>query len=447
MARMGYRELFKNRAFMGLWLGQVVSQLADRIIFVVFIAMIVSHFGSAESLKSYLYVAFTIPAILLTAVAGVFVDRWHRQRTLIATHLLRALVILTIPLAAQSHQLFGLYACAFFISVATQFFVPAESATIPMVVPKNQLMVANSLFTATMMGSLVFGFTLGDPLIEHLGLMNVHWAISALYVVGALFTLMVGVGTVKSESTTAVSTVFAEMKEGFAYLKVHTNVLTKMLMLAALFSTVISACILFVNLSTTFLFADPTVAARKFVWLVTFSGLGMVGGAIVLGRFCCRLRKSWLVYSGFMVVGLGALLLTLAPFFHNVAINPMVSMLFTWRVLYALVISTFLGVGASFIAIPLQSLLHEMIPEDKRGKVLGILFTLLSTCSTLPAVIAGVGTDWLGVMPMFCLMGVPIFLLGAGGLIRRRLAHVELMIHTTPSTNADHEGHVDADTW
>lgn len=146
-------------------------------------------------------------------------------------------------------------------------------------------------------------------------------------------------------------------------------------------------------------------------------------------------------------MGLGALLLTLAPFIKSEPINSVLSLLFTWRVFYALLVSGFLGFGASFIAIPLQSLLHEMIPEDKRGKVLGILFTLLSTCSTLPAVIAGVGTDWLGVIPMLFMMGLPILLLGVFGLLRRQWTHAALMIQATPDTPGDHEGHVDVDTW
>ena len=58
-----------------------------------FIAAIATFFGSNDRYNSYLYVAFTIPAILLTAVAGVFVDRWNRRAVLVITNVLRAIFV------------------------------------------------------------------------------------------------------------------------------------------------------------------------------------------------------------------------------------------------------------------------------------------------------------------------------------------------------------------
>jgi MFS family permease len=78
-----------------------------------------------------------------------------------------------------------------------------------------------------------------------------------------------------------------------------------------------------------------------------------------------------------------------------------------------------LGVGAALVAVPLQSVLHELIPEDKRGKIMGVQFTLLSTCSTLPVVLTGVGVDVLGVAPMLVILGIPLLILGVKGLYDR----------------------------
>jgi hypothetical protein len=61
----------------------VFSQLADRVIFVVFVAVIASTFSTATKYQSFLYIAFTIPAMLLTAIAGVFIDKWNKKYTLI----------------------------------------------------------------------------------------------------------------------------------------------------------------------------------------------------------------------------------------------------------------------------------------------------------------------------------------------------------------------------
>ena len=91
------------------------------------------------------------------------------------------------------------------------------------------------------------------------------------------------------------------------------------------------------------------------------------------------------------------------------------SPLATVRALFAHILAGIMGIGASLVAVPLQSMVHEMIPESNRGRVMGIQFTLLSTASTLPAVIAGVGADLFGVVPIFIGMSIPLLLISARG--------------------------------
>jgi MFS family permease len=423
----GYRELFQNKTFVALWVGQIFSQLADRIIFVVFITLIVTHFGAQGSLKSFLYIAFTIPAVLLTAVAGVFVDRWHRRRTLVATNLLRAIIVAAIPLAIHAQSLIALYACAFGISTVTQFFVPAESATIPMITRSSQLLVANSLFTTTMMGSVIFGFALGDPLIQLFGLREVHWAIVGLFLLSSVSLAFVQAGypssKIKASSEprigTAVQRFWNEMKEGIDYLRHEKLILHKILKLAVLFSYVVAMCIVFISFAETYLYVDPKIAAQKFAWIITFSGIGMVVGALGIGRCFRNVAGGKLVYTGFTVIGLGLIAMVFTQFLSNHSIFPVLFPYLDWRVLYSHILAIFLGAGAAMVAVPLQSVLHELIPEDKRGKIMGVQFTLLSACSTFPVVLAGVGVDIFGVAPMLVILGIPLLILGGRGLYDR----------------------------
>ena len=90
-------------------------------------------------------------------MAGVFVDRWSKQQVLVLTNVVRGgLVLLLPPLLwlCQDHGDwmgvplgFGvLLGVTFLISTLTQFFAPAEQATIPLIVPQSQLLSANSLY-------------------------------------------------------------------------------------------------------------------------------------------------------------------------------------------------------------------------------------------------------------------------------------------------------------
>jgi len=435
----GYRVVLKNQNFLALWVGQIFSQIADRIIFVVFISLIVRHFGPGDRYSSFLYIAFTIPAVLLTAIAGVFVDRWPRRAVLVSTNLLRAALVVLIPWAADATGGWAIYLVAFLISSATQFFVPAEAATIPMIVGKKSLLTANSLFTTTMMAAVIFGFALGDPLINLFSLNNVHWAIAALFLLASLSLSLVKTPPLcqmadgvrpASNMSEAFGRFFEEIKDGLSFIKASPLVRNAMLKLALLFSAMVALCILFISFAKTFLFADPQIAARKFAYIIAFSGVGMAIGAFWVGHSFHHARRGVMVFNGFACIGLCLVLLSLvghipqkdyafqlpnltAGFLNLDAVR------FTMRMLYTYTLAILMGIAASFVAIPLQALLQELIPEDKRGKVFGVQFTILSTSSTLPVLIAGLAVEQVGVQTMFMLIGAPILIFGVIGLYKR----------------------------
>jgi MFS family permease len=439
-AREGYRVVLTNPNFLALWIGQIFSQIADRIIFVVFISLIVSHFGPSDRYSSFLYIAFTIPAIMLTAIAGVFVDRWPRRAVLVTTNLMRAALVALIPWAAQATGGWAIYYVAFLISAATQFFVPAEAATIPTIVSKSSLLTANSLFTTTMMVAVIFGFALGDPLINLFSLNKVHWAITGLFLAASLSLAFVktpplcmleeGERPVDTTLKGAFRRFGEEIQDGLKYIGDNPMVRNAMLKLATLFSAMVALCILFISFAKTFLFDDPQVAAQKFAYIIAFSGVGMAIGAFWVGHSFHHARRGVMVFGGFICVGLCLVLLTLTGFLpkHDYLFRlpeiasgfvNLESVRFTGRMIYTYTLSILMGVGAAFIAIPLQALLQELIPEDKRGKVFGVQFTILSTSSTLPVLIAGLAVEQIGVSAMFLLIGIPLLLFGLIGLYNR----------------------------
>lgn len=424
-----YRDLFRNRRFLALWLGQILSQLGDRIVFVVFVALLARNFGDSERLTSYLYMAFTIPAVLLTAIAGVFVDRWPRRPLLVGSNLIRGALIILMPVALHT-GLMSVYWLAFGLSAVTQFFIPAEAATIPFIVETSQLMVANSLFTTTMMASVIFGFALGDPLISLLGFEQVHWGIAAFFLLAGLVLVGVRVRTTDWKSQTAVregwweqttdalTEFFGEMREGLVYIRYDRMILAAMLKLAVLFSAIVALCILCISYAREFLYdGNAVVAAQKFAYIIALSGIGMAIGAVLVGRFWQGLRRSRLVYGGFLLMG--TMLLCMGeigrlPESWTIALTD--DVVLGGRFVVTYVLAALAGFGAALVAIPLQALLHELIPEAMRGKIMGIQFTLLSTASTLPVLVAGLLVARVGVVPMFLAIGGSLLLVGFGGL-------------------------------
>ncbi|MDH4379258.1 MAG: MFS transporter [Vampirovibrionales bacterium] len=413
-----YRPVLRNRHFLALWLGQMASQLGDRIVFVVFIAAITANFGANDGYNSLLYIAFTIPAITLTAIAGVLVDRWPRRAVLVSTNVLRAAAVAFLPWVIQG-GLGGILAIAALISIATQFFVPAEAATIPAIVPKQHLMAANGLFTTTMMASVVFGFALGDPLVGLFGLESVHWAIVGLFVLASLLVAGVTVPPHPklTEATSLEQGLWAplwnDLKEGVCALKDHPPLLNSMIHLAILFSAVVALCILFISFARTYLYEDPVMAVRRFAYIVSVSGIGMSLGALGVPRLSKVIHPQHLVSGGFLLVSacLGLLLLV------SQINNEPITMLQHWPWLTSRVLTTYglalvMGMGASAVAIPLQTRIQHLMDDTMRGKMMGIQFTLLSTSSTVPVLLAGYGVAWLGLVPVW--LGLALLLAAIG---------------------------------
>ena len=85
----GFLPILKNRNFLALWSGQVFSQLADKVYLVLTIALVASRFQAADQTisrwVSAIMIAFTIPAVLFGAAAGVYVDRWPKKAVLVAS--------------------------------------------------------------------------------------------------------------------------------------------------------------------------------------------------------------------------------------------------------------------------------------------------------------------------------------------------------------------------
>lgn len=433
-----YGALFANRNFCMLWLAQIFSQFADRIIFVVFVTIIAINFdpsGKSTSLQSWLYIAFTIPAILLTAIAGVFIDRWNKKAVMIITNVLRAIVILLLPMFDKT--LIGLYAIAFIMSSVTQFFVPAEASIIPSVANKYQLLTANSLFTTTMMGSLIFGFALGDPMINIFGIQFVHYGIALFFALAAISLIFVNYKSPKNNKiqkddvVQAEKTFINDIKEGLVYIKDTPIVRSAMLKLAGLFSIIVMMSIMSIGLSQKYLYpTNPAMGAQKFAYIVVYCGLGMIIGAVLVGNPFRRIEKLLLGYIGIFTCGAALIMFAALPFIPQIVVFHFkarsVLMLYldrfdlTYPMLYSYIVATLLGISTAFIAIPTQTILHTEINSEVRGKVFGILFTLLSTASALPVLIAAWGAEFLGIGRIIFLIGLPVLLFGIYKLIRYR---------------------------
>lgn len=394
----GFIAILKNRGFMLLWIGQLVSQLADKVFFVLMVALLENYPAPAglaqTSMYSILMVAFTVPAILFGSAGGVFVDRFPKKLIMIGSDIVRGLLTLCIPFLPREFLI--LLIVTFAISTVTQFFAPAEQAAIPLLVKKENLMAANALFSSTMMGALIVGFAVGEPILS--------WAknsIGAKYgqelVVAGLYLLSAGImqpinfrDKVSFENNQPVINPWADFKDGVRYLKKNRLVLNAMLQLTTLYCVFAALTVLAIRLAEKF-----GLEGKQFGFFLAAAGIGMVLGAAILGNWGEKAYHKPLPLIGFLIM---ALVLGVFSFIQNL--------------LLALAFCALLGIGAAFIGVPMQTLIQQQTPPTMHGKVFGFQNHAVNIALSAPLAITNPLTDALGLRIVLVGMSVVVAIVG-----------------------------------
>jgi len=263
----------------------------------------VSWQHSENSMLSAVMIAFTLPAILFGSAAGIFVDRLSKKQMLIGCNVIRALLIVALPFLSKSFIV--LLTITFLVSTVTQFFAPAEAATIPLVVGREGLMPANALFASTTMGGIIIGMTIGEPMLSSIGYKfgsgSQEFLLGGLYLVSAGLIYAMRVKETHAGGSAGKTHPWEDLKEGLRYLKYNKLVSNAMVQLTILYSVFAALQVLAIGLS-----GKIGLKETQFGFLLAAAGVGMVFGA----AFCGTLGRSgvpqtfainWFLDDGFCV--------------------------------------------------------------------------------------------------------------------------------------------------
>lgn len=427
----GFLPVLRNRNFLALWSGQVFSQLADKVYLVLMIAIIAPHVQrenqSISGWVSAIMIAFTIPAVLFGAAAGVYVDRWSKKAVLVVTNLWRGVLVFSIPLLLWlSHNqqvghlplgFCGLLTITFLVSTLTQFFAPAEQATIPLILDKRHLLSANSLYTTTMMASVIIGFAVGEPLLHLADQVVEHWIagsdmgkellVGGSYTIAGFLLLLMKTGENNIPDHEPPHPL-ADIQDGIRYLSQHRVIRNALIQLVILFSIFAALAVLAVRLAELL----PGMKAEQFGFLLAVGGIGMGVGAGLVGQLGHRLSHAQLSLLGSiaMAISLGGLSLSTQQLWVTVGLLAL------------------LGVGAAVVGVPMQTTIQAETPEEMRGKVFGLQNNAINIALSLPLAAAGVAET---------LFGLPMVFLGlatlavAGGVLSWYISRTSAKVNPT----------------
>ncbi len=408
----GFRAVLSNRPFRALWMAQLFAQTAQHAIHFIQMVLIEQLTGSAVQL-GIVILAFTLPGVLFSPVAGVVTDRFPKKWVLVTSNLVRVLLAISyIPvliLLGGVWQLLAIYAITFLTATLAQFFYPAEAATIPLLVGEDRLLAANSLFTLTMAISQVIGLLILGPLAVSLVRVEGGFLIiTALYLGATVLVARLPRDPMPPPATVSQASRWqqfrAEFGEGWQFVSGQHRIKIAMIHLVTIATLVMTIAMLAPGYAARVL----GMGAEKSVILFAPAGIGMLLAAGLVGRWGYLLRRINFESIGLMLAGVGFGGIGLLGLDYHRLLQPILHVYPDAAIGMSgatMVLGFVLGICMSSVNILAQTVVQQESPPFIRGRVFAVQFMLSNLVGIPPMLALGGVAD---------AVGIPRVLLGVG---------------------------------
>lgn len=398
-----YVRLALNPSFSALWAGQLVSLLGDRIHQIALAFLVLGATNSAIALGA-VFVAATLPNLLFGPIAGTLVDRWDEREVLIVSDLLRATIVILIPIAALI-QIWMVYPLVFLMTTVSIFFRPARISVLPRIVERDDLIVANSAMWIGESFADIGGYALAGLFVAFLGasLPVAFWFDAVSYVASAILIATIVVRPRPApvdDGEPQVRSIVGELRDGWRFLRHETVLLGNTL------QGVAGQAMIGVLLALMPIFARDAIEgttlepATVLAFLESGIGLGNLIGGFTVGLIGSRIRLGRMVILGYALTGALVAVLGL-----------------TGDLGLALGLIFGVGAGNLVFVIPSQTLFQQRTPPELMGRVIGFRFSLVFGGMTVAAAAAGVLGHLFGPGPVIVLFGLTTVAAGLAGLL------------------------------
>jgi MFS family permease len=400
--RTPWRLLRRRRDLRLLLAAGLVSMTGDWVLGIGLTYSVYAITGSTLASAATLLASF-VPQVLAGSLAGVFVDRWDRRRTMVACNLLLAVGLAPLLLLDTAERIWVVYVVLVWESVVEVFFAPAEQALLPRLVEDEELVTANALNSQNQQLSRLVGSALG----------GIAAAVGGIAAVAALdvLTFLVAAGLVLRIRTTggvARRSDTAEVIRGrFAELHAEWSEGLR----AAWNSPVVRVLLVFLLITSIGEGIMGTLFA-PYVRDVLHSGAQTLGvitsvqavGGIIGGFVAASVGERW---SATRMLGAGAMVfgaIDLAIFLYPLLlVSP-------WPAIVGMVL---VGLPGALVMAGLMTLLQRHTVDAQRGRVFGLVFMVRSVAMVVGTTCAGFLGEAVGIVPVLAFQGVGYVVAGA----------------------------------
>jgi MFS family permease len=406
--------LINNANFSRLWAAQGLSQIAQNMLN---FALIIRVFDLAQGTRlanvsvALVILSFGVPSIFFAAAAGVYVDHWNRKHVLVIANLLRALLVLGYLFV--EHNLALVLLLSFLISSITQFFAPAEAASIPVLVGKKNLLRANSLFIFTMYASFMVGYASSAPVIGMFGSKGPYFLTSIMFLLATL--LVAGLPSMKSRKRQAVKfwslikMTRHEVVQNWHIIRTNHKLSFPILQLT-ITQAIVGVILALAPALSLAVLKTPIQNASQV--LIIPAGLGMILGVVAVGKLASKYPRIRLISVSLIIAAATLFMLGLSGLLHR-SIGGHSATIAQIGAYVALLLIV-LGFMNAVVSSAAQTLLQENTTDETRGKVFGALNMMVNIAATLPILFAGILADLTGVTKVVGFIGFALLVFAIG---------------------------------
>jgi MFS family permease len=393
-AKLSFGEVLAIPSVRRLWIAQLVSIFGDFLaIFAVFSVVTFQLHGTPTQV-SMILVAYLFPLAVISPLAGVFVDKWNVKWTMIASDVIRGLMVLVLVFERDLNVIYGVFLA---LSTVSSFFVPAQSVAVRTLAPAAGLMAVNGLMSQAVQGSQIISPAISGLLVQWLGANSCFLFDSLSFFFSA--ALVMSLTIQRQAPTMAAKSVLQSLQQGFRFIFTHTAISFVIVsMTAGMFAVRCFGALLSVYVR------DVLVSnAALFGTLNTLIGVGMITGTQSLHRFAAKISQQYLVICGLSGMGLAVLLTALFGKLVTTAIGMLG-----------------LGFGAAFVMVPSQTLLQQETPPELQGRVISSLMSLLAMSQVVAMFVAGPLAEKAGIRNLYLASAAMLLTIGAVGFVKLR---------------------------
>jgi predicted MFS family arabinose efflux permease len=291
-------------------------------------------------------------------------------------------------------------------------------AALPLVVRKEELLVANAANTQTTYLNKIIGPAAAGLLVAQFGEHICFYLDSLSFLISAALLAVASIGCAPGRRA-AARPVVAELKEGFRFMAGHRTIL----LLTVSVMTAIFAVSFFDALAAVFIRDVLRGNAQLFGVLVSLVGVGTIAGAWAVGRFGQARPKPEIIVLGILLMGATILFLTAVD-----------------RAVIALGLALVLGAGIACIVVSAQTLMQEETPHELLGRASGAIHALVTGAQMTGFLIAGYVTHWIGIRRVFEMVGLAMLLTACFAFVRWRRSPGAFVLEPKFADRAEGEG-------